>query len=158
MIERIASGGQTGADRGALDAAIALGVPHGGWCPAGRRAEDGPIPSRYELLETAEWEYPPRTRLNILHSEGTVIFTTGEPTGGSRLTVKLCEEHVKPFLHVDLGLHDENEAVDQICDWIDAYDIHNINVAGSRESSVPGIQKLVEQIIIRVVNEFGGTT
>jgi hypothetical protein len=49
-LRKIVSGGQTGADRAALDWAISRGVPHGGWCAKGRKAEDGPIPARYDFL------------------------------------------------------------------------------------------------------------
>lgn len=154
VIERIVSGGQTGADQGGLDAAIKAGVPHDGWCPAGRRSEDGPIPSKYQLQETAEWEYPRRTRLNIQESDGTLIFTVGKPTGGSKLTFSLCEELTKPHLHVDLEFPDPSMAVEQIVDFIDVYGLKTLNVAGSRESKVPGIQAAVAHIMWDVLTEM----
>jgi hypothetical protein len=153
-IEKILSGGQTGADQGGLDAAIKAGIPHGGWCPAGRRSEDGPIPPKYQLQEHAEWSYPPRTRLNIQESDGTLIFTVGEPTGGSKLTVSLCEELTKPHCHVDLIAADSYFAVEQVVDFIDSYGIKTINVAGSRESTVPGIQTTVADIMREAIAEL----
>jgi hypothetical protein len=158
VIERVISGGQVGADQGGLDAALTYwGVSTdkiGGWCPAGRRSEDGPIPEKYPLQETREWSYPPRTRLNIQEADGTVIFTMGEPTGGSKLTVSLAKELTKPNLHIDLSFLDRETAVEQIVDWVDVYGIETINVAGSRESSVPGIQEMVARIMIRVLEEM----
>jgi hypothetical protein len=102
-IIKIVSGGQTGADRAALDAAIDCGVPHGGWCPKGRRAEDGPISDRYHLQETeSEW-YPERTRANVADSDGTLIFSHGPLTGGSLLTKQFAKELGKPCVHIDLN-------------------------------------------------------
>ena len=98
---KIFAGGQTGADRAALDWAIANGIPHGGGCPKGRRAEDGWIPDDYRLRETASADYPERTARNVMDSDGTVIFTLVSKLGrGSRLTVKLAQKHAKPWLHI----------------------------------------------------------
>ena len=86
MIQRIISGGQTGADRAALDWAITHGIRHGGWCPAGRRAEDGAIPDRYCLQETPGRNYHQRTKWNVRDSDATLIITqAAELTGGSLL-------------------------------------------------------------------------
>ena len=71
----ILSGGQTGADRAALDFAIEYGLPHGGWCPRGRLAEDGPIDERYELTETPSHRYAQRTEWNVRDSDATVVFS-----------------------------------------------------------------------------------
>lgn len=83
-ISKIVSGGQTGADRGGLDAAIELGIPHGGWCPKGRKSEDGVIPEKYLLKEMSSADYLKRTEQNVVDSDATVIFTYGQPTGGSK--------------------------------------------------------------------------
>ena len=159
MIERVISGGQIGADQGGLDGALRFwgeGTDRiGGWCPSGRRSEDGPIPSKYPLQETAEWTYPPRTKLNIKGSDGTVIFTSGSPTGGSKLTLSIAEQECKPSLHIDLSLMDHSQAADLIMDWVDALGIEVLNVAGSRESSCPGIQEFVTLTIQRVLKEIG---
>ena len=102
MIERILSGGQTGVDRAALDVALELGLPCGGWCPKGRRAEDGPIPSHYPLTETPWDGYPQRTEWNVRDSDGTLILTEGEPDRGTALTRELAARHGKPCLVLDL--------------------------------------------------------
>lgn len=91
LVKKIVSGGQTGADRGALDAAIALAIPHGGWCPKGRRTEDGAIPSKYELTETPATNYQARTKRNVEESDGTVILTRGPLEGGSLFTAEHAE-------------------------------------------------------------------
>jgi putative molybdenum carrier protein len=76
---KIVSGGQTGADRAALDWALARGVPCGGWCPKGRKAEDGPIDLKYPLKETPSSSYLQRTEWNVRDSDATVVFSI-EPT------------------------------------------------------------------------------
>jgi len=98
---KIISGRQTGADRAALDFAIANGIPHGGWCPKGRKAEDGPIDSRYQLEETPSADYAQRTEWNVRDSDGTVVFSIAAAlTGGSKKTVELAQRHQKPVLHL----------------------------------------------------------
>ena len=97
MIEKIISGGQTGADQAGLDAAIELGIPHGGWIPKGRKTEEGPLPAKYKLKEMKTTSYPKRTEKNILDSGGTVIFTFGKLTGGSELTRKFCRKGNRAF-------------------------------------------------------------
>ena len=100
-ILKIVSGGQTGADRAALDWAIANGVDYGGWCPKGRRSEDGTIPSQYQLQETLSTDYLQRTEWNVRDSDGTVIFSLGEHlTGGSWRTVEFAIKHRKPHIHI----------------------------------------------------------
>ena len=100
-VAKIMSGGQTGADRAALDFAIEHGIPHGGWCPKGRRAEDGPIDARYQLKEPPSANYVQRTEWNTRDSDGTVVFSIGENlTGGSKKTVELARKHRKPVLHL----------------------------------------------------------
>jgi len=128
----------------------------GGYCPAGRRAEDGPIPSVYQLQETKDWAYPVRTELNVKTADGTVVFTSGPPTGGSKLTVSLAEQYCKPVLHIDVQTMFWQDAVDHIADWVDGYRIETLNVAGSRESSCPGIQETVALIIHGLLKEFHG--
>src|SRR6266508_6387099 len=96
MITKIVSGGQTGVDRAALDVALELGMPCGGWCPQGRRAEDGRIDDRYPLNETPWDGYPQRTEWNVRDSDGTLILTCGESDRGTALTVRLAQERNKP--------------------------------------------------------------
>jgi hypothetical protein len=102
IVRRIVSGGQTGVDRAALDVALALGYPCGGWCPRGRRAEDGPIDDRYPLTETKTDRYQERTRLNVRDADATLIVTRGYPVGGTRLTVDTAVRAGRPCLVIDL--------------------------------------------------------
>lgn len=138
MIQRVVSGGQTGVDRGALDAAIDLGIAHGGWCPRGRRAEDGPIPPHYQLRETETANYAERTERNVVDSDGTLILCRGALQGGTKLTRKLARRHEKPFLVQEVGDLSDLETVRS---WLQAEQIATLNVAGPRESNQPGIQQ-----------------
>jgi hypothetical protein len=135
-MEKIISGGQTGVDRAALDAALELGIPCGGWCPKGRKAEDGVIPDRYPLEEASLADYPLRTALNVQDADGTLILTWGPPAGGTLLTSKLARKHHKPSSMLDLS-----GTVDafRVRDWIQNHAIRVLNVAGPRESEAPGI-------------------
>ncbi|HEX2796260.1 MAG TPA: putative molybdenum carrier protein, partial [Immundisolibacter sp.] len=99
---RVISGGQTGVDRAALDVALELGLPCGGWCPAGRRAEDGPIPARYPLTEMAGADYAERTRRNVAEADATLVLCHGGLNGGSLLTVEVALALDKPCLVIDL--------------------------------------------------------
>jgi hypothetical protein len=134
-IERLVSGGQTGVDRGALDAALDLGIPHGGWCPRGRAAEDGVIPARYQLRETESPQYPVRTEQNVIDSDGTLVLTIGAPSGGTAYTVDMARRHAKPLLVIDLDALDP----EAIMSWLRGEEIAVLNVAGPRESKRPGI-------------------
>lgn len=137
-IRKIVSGGQTGVDRGALDAAIELGLEHGGFCPQGRLAEDGVIPARYELEETDSTSYPHRTRLNVQHSDATLLLTPERrPRGGTRLTAKMAHERGKPWFAADPT---REEHADKVASWLVKTDPDVLNVAGPRESKCPGIQ------------------
>lgn len=135
-IKKIISGGQTGVDRAALDVALELGIPCGGWCPQGRRAEDGVIPSRYPLQEASSPQYPLRTELNVQDADGTLIITWSTPMGGTALTIKLAQKHHKPYLLVDLA---QEPNVGLVREWLRQNRIQVLNVAGPRESEVPGI-------------------
>lgn len=137
MIERIISGGQTGADRAGLDAAIACGIPHGGWCPKGRIAEDGIIPDLYQLTETEGASYLARTERNVKHSDGTVILTVGELSSGSARTVDFARRHKKPRLYLRLDGLSNAEATAMLQDFVAEHHIRSLNVAGSRASSEP---------------------
>lgn len=133
---RLISGGQTGVDRAALDVALELGLPCGGWCPRGRRAEDGPIPARYPLQELDSDTYPPRIERNVLESDGTLVVTRGPLRAGTRLTVDLALRHGRPCLVVDLR---EPAPPQEAREWLATLRIRCLNVAGPRESSQPGI-------------------
>jgi hypothetical protein len=139
MVEKIISGGQTGADRAALDFAIKNNLPHGGWLPKGRKAEDGRLPDHYQLQEMPSGDYSKRTKQNILDSDGTLIVSHGFLTGGSALTEFLAEEHKKPYIHIDLNLLSMQEAAQIINKWIQGHKLKVLNVAGPRGSKDPKI-------------------
>ena len=136
MIERVISGGQTGVDRAALDVALKLGVPCGGWCPRGRRAEDGSLKEIYPLQETLSSHYTQRTQWNVRDSDGTVVIYKGSLSGGSALTVELAKEQHKPCLLIDLCKGSPPEI---LLDWVKRHEIRTLNVAGTRESGSAGI-------------------
>lgn len=137
-IEKIVSGGQTGVDRAALDAALELGLPCGGWCPRSRRTEDGPLPSRYPLKETPADEYSQRTEWNVRDSEGTLVLTCGEPTGGTAQTIEFAARLGRPCLVMDLT---NQPGVSVVLAWAKKHKIRVLNVAGPRESKNPGIYR-----------------
>lgn len=135
-VEKIVSGGQTGVDRAALDVALAMGIDCGGWCPKGRRAEDGRIPDRYPLSETASTAYSTRTKCNVRDSDATLILFRGQPRGGTLLTQRTAAGLGKPCLSADL---DAPTALAEIRDWLRQHAVCVLNVAGPRESQSPGI-------------------
>jgi len=140
---KIVSGGQTGANRGGLDAAIESGIPHGGWCPKGRLSEDGTIPAKYNLQEMTSKNYLKRTEQNIIDSTATIVFTYGVPTGGSKRTVGFAKKHNRPCLCVDLN-SSSGSIKTQMAQWLNSLGVDVIlNVAGSRESKCPGIEERV---------------
>ena len=145
---RIVSGGQTGVDRAALDVALELGLPCGGWCPRGRRAEDGPLDARYLLSETPDEAYEQRTEWNVRDSDGTLILHRGSLHGGTALTLRLARRYRRPVLTVDLDDGPEPEAVK---DWLDRTAIRVLNVAGPRESGSPGIQEAARRFLRNVL-------
>ncbi len=136
VVNKIISGGQTGVDRAALDVAIRLGIAHGGWCPRGRRAEDGRIPDRYRLLEHASPRYAARTEANVLDSNGTLILTRGAVAGGTELTRQAADRLNKPLFVADVAAGPQIAAVRA---WLARHAIEVLNVAGPRETQQPGI-------------------
>jgi len=158
MIKKIISGGQTGADRAALDFAIKTGIPHGGWVPKGRIAEDGFIHEKYNVHEAPTEDYDRRIELNVVHSEGTLIITHGELTGGSALTKTLAEKHQKPCLHINLDAVPQFKATIGITKWIKQNEIEVLNVAGPRASKDPDIydatMKILDTVfLLRVIDD-----
>ena len=147
MITKIISGGQTGADRGALDAAIALGIPHGGWIPKGRITEDGFLPESYNLLEMPTSSYEERTEQNVIDSDGTLILSHGKLTGGSAYTKTLAEKHDRPCLHIDLNKTPAFQSATDINAWVQQNNIEVLNVAGPRASKDPKIYQKTKDII-----------
>ena len=136
MAEKIISGGQTGADRAALDWAIENHVTHGGWCPKGRKAEDGRIPEKYRLRETPSADYAERTEMNVRDSDATVIFTeTPELVGGSLLTAHMAAKHRKAWVQVPRG----GEGLRLFLEFLSFHKPKVLNVAGLRASQAPDI-------------------
>lgn len=145
-IERIISGGQTGADRAGLNVALRHGIPHGGWCPKGRRAENGRIPKKYRLKETPRRTYIQRTEWNVRDSDGTAIFTIRPDLhAGSRRTQEFAQQTGKPHIHIPLS-STYQPALD-LLKFITAHKIQILNVAGSRESQEPGIASWVDGVL-----------
>ena len=139
QIGRIVSGGQTGADRAALDWARAHGVPHSGWCPKGRLAADGPLPAHYQLQETESAGYRQRTRLNVSESDATLILNTGVLDGGTLQTLRFARTLGKPHLVIQLDELTLDEAAKQVRVWLGEGRFSALNVAGPREEKRPGI-------------------
>jgi len=136
---KIVSGGQTGVDRAALDAALEAGLPCGGFVPRGRLAEDGPIPARYPLTECESEDYAVRTGLNVLGSDATLILYEGELSGGTLLTAGLCRRHGKPVFTLALGREPPEAAAERCRAFIRRARPSILNVAGPRESGSPGV-------------------
>ena len=144
-IEKIISGGQTGVDRAALDVALELGISCGGWCPKGRKAEDGPIDIRYPLRETASANYSVRTGKNVRESDGTLVLTgLGRPSAGTALTIKFAQKHKKPYLVRDPFVKKDLGTIRM---WLEVNGIRVLNVAGPRESEIPGIHEKVFEFL-----------
>ncbi len=155
-ISKIVSGAQTGADRGGLDAAIWCELPYGGWIPKGRKSEDGTIPFKYEgLKETNSAEYLARTEANVVDSDATLVFCYGKPTGGSRKTLEFAAKHGKPSLAVDIS---KKRALERTLDFVTgvAGESGVLNIAGSRESKSPGLERAVLELMVEVISRVNG--
>lgn len=145
-IEKIVSGGQTGADRAALDWAIKNCVKYSGWCPKGRKAEDGQIDACYALKETPRADYLQRTEWNVRDSDATVIFTLAEVlSGGSKRTAEFADKHKKPWIHLSgfVGA----DAAEKLRLFIEKHNIQVLNVAGTRGSKEPGVGEFVMEVL-----------
>lgn len=155
-IKMIFSGGQTGADRGGLEAAIYLGIPTAGYIPKGRKAEDGIIPYRYQgLTETTSSNYLVRTRKNVEATDLTLIFTYGALTGGSLRTAEFATHAKKPWLHIDLTA----ATPEAVVHWLQQHapDSANLNIAGTRGSQSPTLENDVKVFLIDVLQRFKHT-
>jgi hypothetical protein len=151
---RIVSGGQSGVDRGALDAALALSFPCGGWCPEGRLAEDGPIPERYPVVELAGAGYRARTRRNVLDSDATLIIAFGALTGGTLATLRDCRLLAKPHLVIDASATDPAAAAGKARSFVEANGIRVLNIAGPRESDRPGACNYAQAVIRTLLGDI----
>jgi hypothetical protein len=147
VLQKIVSGGQTGADRAALDFAMEHGIPHGGWCPKGRLAEDGPIDARYQLNETPSTSYSQRTEWNVRDSDGTVVFSIqAKLSGGSKQTVALAHKHRKPVLHLSRS---GGPPEMKLLRFITENRIQVLNVAGPRASKEREVAAFVREVLER---------
>ena len=146
MILKIVSGGQTGVDRAALDAAIAVGWPTGGWCPRGRRAEDGRIPAIYPLIETEEPETIMRTYYNIRDSDATVVMFSPVRSTGTKSTATLARLLRRPTRVVDPF---RKEAARLLVAWLEKNPVSTLNVAGPRESEAPGVYARSYEVLVQ---------
>ncbi|XZE18455.1 putative molybdenum carrier protein [Pirellulaceae bacterium SH449] len=153
-ISKVVSGGQTGVDRAALDVAIELGIPHGGWCPRGRLSEDGVIPNRYELDEMESELYADRTRRNIVDSDGTLVLYHDRLQGGTLLTCKFAEQQGKPCLKLRLARLTPtaekrllNSKAKAVRTWLDENRIRTLNIAGPRGSKDPEIYSRASEFL-----------
>jgi len=145
---RIVSGAQTGADQAGLDWAISHGIPHGGWCPKGRKSEAGPIAARYLVAETPSTDYLERTEWNVRDSDATVIFTMEETlTGDSKRTAEFAAKHGKPWFHFKPRV-----APKYLAGFLARNKVVTLNIAGSRGSSAPEVGKLVTMALDNALN------
>lgn len=155
-LTQVVSGGQTGVDRAGLDAAIFHNIPHGGWCPAGRRAEDGRIPDTYQLREMESANYAVRTRQNVKDSDGTLILFEDTMSRGTELTAKCARQLKRPLISVDvielLDWDDDRfaEEIEKVVSWLEAENVNVLNVAGPRESTSPGIGGIARMFLLKL--------
>ena len=155
MFKKIISGGQTGVDQGALDFAIENNIPHGGWMPKGRKAENGVIPIRYQLKETTSSGYPQRTKKNISEANATLIITNDPKSKGTALTLRECKAAGKPYLMVQMP-SDPHQAAVRVAKWLTQGQYKVINVAGSRASKAPLAHNYTKQLLSAVIQLIAG--
>lgn len=151
---KLISGGQSGVDRAALDVALSLGLPAGGWCPSGRMSEDGLIPAHYPLHETRSAEFHVRTQRNVETSSATLVLTRGTPTGGTRFAIEFCRNLRRPVLVVDL-FDRRRDAVEEIVTWLAQVEPRVLNVCGPRESFAPGIGVEAQRVLAEALTTAG---
>jgi hypothetical protein len=152
FMQKIVSGGQTGVDRGALDAALELAFPCGGWCPTDRMAEDGRIDDRYPVVELSGAGYRQRTRQNVIDSDGTLVIYNGELSGGTRETVRFCERLGKPFVALDALTVDEAAMVKQALAFVAEHGVAVLNVAGPRASSWVDGHAVTQRVVRAIIS------
>lgn len=154
MLARIISGGQTGADRAALDAALALAFPIGGSCPVGRMAEDGPLAERYTLTEIGGG-YRQRTRQNVVDADATAIFYQAYPRGGTEATLLFCIRQQKPYKLIDMSLLQPARSAALLAEFVGEHRVTVLNVAGPRASACPQAYEHVRRAIELTLERLG---
>lgn len=154
----IISGGQTGVDRAALDAAIELGIPHGGFVPKGRIAEDGKLSLKYKVKELPGTDYADRTRANVDWADATLIIYRGRLMGGTLFTWEYAKNRGRRVKMIDLKMMGPDTATEQITTWVKEITPERLNIAGPRESTHPGIYQEVLHILRSAFKEMGPTT
>lgn len=155
---QIVSGGQTGVDQGALEACQWCGFPYGGWVPNGRKTENGKLPPHFQgMKEHPSTDYLARTEANVVDSDATAVLTFGKPSGGSLRTIKFAKKHKRPWFHADLHLP-MDKVVSSFIKWLNEECPPKcvLNVAGTRESKHPGIQKTVFVWMIDIIGKDTG--
>jgi hypothetical protein len=156
-LQRIISGGQTGVDRAALDFAIENHIECGGWCPKGRRAEDGIIPGHYPLKETSSHQYEERTRKNVEESDGLLVFLLNKPDTGTYKAIDYAEKLDKPVYVVHLTMNTEDQQTG-LMDMLEENNIKTVNIVGPRESNSPGIyqrtKEFLNSLLFRLKNQI----
>lgn len=165
-LSKIISGGQTGVDRAALEVALFLEIPHGGWCPKGRRSEDGPISEMFDLVETSSFNYAVRTEKNVVQSDGTLILYRNVITRGTGLTVQYAKRHNRPYLCIDIPVQTDQDdigdvddegieaAAQEILQWLADQNINVLNVAGPRESTTPNINSQSHTLLLNALADI----
>ncbi|MFQ5469944.1 MAG: putative molybdenum carrier protein [Gammaproteobacteria bacterium] len=148
MIEKIVSGGQTGVDRAALDAAIQQGVPIGGWCPEGRLADDGPIDNRYPLQEVADTDHTVRTEFNVRDSDGSLMIYRDKLHGGTAYALEMAKRMAKPVMAVNL---DDSPDPKELIKWIKQNELKTLHIGGQREDTSPGIYGISLALITQII-------
>ena len=156
-LAKVISGGQTGVDRGALDAALEAGFPCGGWCPPGRLAEDGPIPARYPLAEMPAGGYRERTRRNVEESDGTLVLVFGTLAGGTQRTVLACERLGKPCRTIDGAAISPDDAARLAAGFVAEHRLAVLNVAGPRASENPAAYAYAFEVIGHLLRDAGAS-
>lgn len=149
MLKKIVSGLQSGSDRAGADVAIKYGLEQSGFVPKGRRAEDGLIPQKYNAIETKTSDYQTRTELNVTAADATFIFKSGVMGPGSKLTVRICDDHKKKYLVLDVY-----SVPELIADWLKSNNVETLNIAGSRESTRPGIYKATYNLLDSILEKY----
>lgn len=152
-LTKIVSGGQSGVDRGALDAALAARFACGGWCPPGRLAEDGQIPARYPVTEMPKGGYRERTIQNVIDSDGTLIIYFGQLRGGTEQTLLHCARRQKPYKLIDGGEVTPRRAGQLAAAFVTQHNIAILNVAGPRSSQNPGAYAYAVDVIAELLGQ-----